>query len=152
LSRFFGTLKLKTWIGLYGSSKAALRCISETLAVEIEQFSIRMLIVEPAAFRTNSLMNTPYYTGNEIPDYAEMREKSIKWYDTLHGLVKGDPAKAMEVLTDVVRGEGGAAGRPWPLYLILGDVGVSGISEKCHQILRVIDDWRDVSTGLNVDS
>ncbi|KAJ6551335.1 hypothetical protein B0H19DRAFT_950510 [Mycena capillaripes] len=137
--------------GLYGSSKAALRCISETLAAEIEQFSIRMLIVEPAAFRTNSLMNTAYYTGNKIQDYDEMREKSIKWYETINGLVRGDPAKAMEVLTDVVREEGGAAGRPWPLYLILGDIGVAGITEKCHRILKVIDDWKDVTTGLDVN-
>lgn len=110
-----------------------------------------MLIVEPAAFRTNSLMNTPYYTGNRIPDYDEMRAKSTEWYDTVHGLVKGDPAKAMEVLTDVVRGEGKAAGRPWPLYLVLGDLGVQGIADKCHTMLKVIDDWKDVSTGLNVD-
>lgn len=144
-------LKLKTHTGLYGSSKAALRCISETLAVEIEPFSIRMLIVEPAAFRTNSLMNTAYYTGNMIQDYDEMREKSIKWYETVHGLVRGDPAKAMEVVTDVVRGEGGAAGRPWPLYLILGDLGVAGITEKCHRMLKVIDDWKDLTTGIDVD-
>ncbi|KAJ7489330.1 hypothetical protein FB451DRAFT_1362242 [Mycena latifolia] len=138
--------------GLYGSSKAALRCLSETLAVEIEPFSIRMLIVEPAAFRTNSLLNTPYYTGNKIPDYDEAREKYSQWYSTVNGLVKGDPVKAMEVLTDVVRGEGGAAGRPWPLYLFLGDVAVQGIADKCHRILKVIDDWKDVSTGLDVDA
>ncbi|KAJ7472359.1 hypothetical protein B0H11DRAFT_2038722 [Mycena galericulata] len=138
--------------GLYGSSKAALRCLSETLAAEIEPFAIRMLIVEPAAFRTGSLMSTPYYLGNKITDYDEAREKSIQCYSTMDGLAKGDPAKAMEVLTDVVRGEGKAAGRPWPLYLILGDIGVQGIADKCHRILRVIDDWRDVSTGLDIDS
>ncbi|KAJ6598424.1 hypothetical protein DFH09DRAFT_1131739 [Mycena vulgaris] len=137
--------------GLYGSSKAALRCLSETLAAEIEPFSIRMLIVEPAAFKTNSLLSTPYYTGNEIPDYDAARKTSIEWYNTVNGLVRGDPAKAMEVLTDVVRGEGGATGRPWPLYLFLGDVAVQGITDKCHSILQVIDDWKDVSTGLNVD-
>ncbi|KAJ7705431.1 hypothetical protein B0H17DRAFT_1037936 [Mycena rosella] len=138
--------------GLYSSSKAALRCLSETLAVEIEPFSIRMLIVEPAAFRTNSLMNTPYYTGNKIADYDGMREKNMQWYSTVNGMIKGDPAKAMEVLTDVVRGEGGAVGRPWPLYLFLGDVAVQGIAEKCYRILKVIDDWKEVSTGLDVDA
>ncbi|KAJ7233847.1 hypothetical protein B0H12DRAFT_1143358 [Mycena haematopus] len=136
--------------GLYASSKAALRVLSETMAAEIEQFSIRMLIVEPAAFRTDSL-NALYYTGNMIPDYEKTREQSIKWYETITGLVKGDPVKAMEVLTDVVRGEGGAAGRPWPLYLILGDIAVAGVSEKCHKMLKVIDDWKDVTTGLDVD-
>ncbi|KAF7369114.1 NAD(P)-binding protein [Mycena venus] len=160
----FGTLDVTTAVlplhagsehksppGLYASSKAALRVISESMAAEIEQFGIRTLIVEPAAFRTNSLTATDYYTGNKIADYEETRESSIKWYDTINGLARGDPVKAMEVLTDVVRGEGGAAGRPWPLYLVLGNIGVAGVSEKCHRMLKVIDDWKDVTTGLDVD-
>ncbi|KAK7052230.1 NAD(P)-binding protein [Favolaschia claudopus] len=137
--------------GLYGSSKAALRVLSETMATELAPFSIRMLIVEPAGFRTNSLSNASFYTGNMISDYDEMREKAMVWYETLNGMIRGDPVKAMEVLTDVVRGEGKAAGRPWPLYLVLGEVGVAGISEKCKNVLKVIDDWRDVSVGLDVD-
>lgn len=108
--------------------------------------------MEPAAFQTNSLMNTPYYTGNMISDYDQTRDSSAKWYETINALVKGDPVKAMEVLTDVVRGEGGAAGRPWPLYLPLGDLAVAGITEKCHRVLKVIDEWKDVTTGLNLDS
>ncbi|KAJ7239361.1 hypothetical protein C8J57DRAFT_1372952 [Mycena rebaudengoi] len=138
-------------VGPYSSSKAALRVFSETLAAEIEQFSIRMLIVEPAAFRTDSLVKSTIYRGNEIGDYDEMRDQAVERYKTVHRNLKGDPAKAMEVLTDVVRGEGKAAGRPWPLYLILGDLGVQGITDKCHRILQVMDDWKDVSTGLDID-
>ncbi|KAJ7277216.1 hypothetical protein C8J57DRAFT_1308822 [Mycena rebaudengoi] len=115
-------------VGPYSSSKAALRVFSETLAAEIEQFSIRMLIIEPAAFRTDSLVKSTIYRGNEIEDYDEMRDQAVERYKTVHRNLKGDPAKAMEVLTDVVRGEGKAAGRPWPLYLILGDLGVQGIT------------------------
>jgi len=57
----------------------------------------------------------------------------------------------MEAVVDVVRGEGKAAGRPWPMYLILGDLGVSGVSEKCERMLSLLDDWRDVSTGLDFE-
>ncbi|KAG9311397.1 hypothetical protein JVU11DRAFT_8508 [Chiua virens] len=39
-------------MGLYGSSKAAVHAIGETMAVELEPFGIRVLIVEPGAFRT----------------------------------------------------------------------------------------------------
>lgn len=137
--------------GLYSSSKAALRCLSETMAVEIAPFSIRMLIVEPAAFATNSLLNTPYYEGNKISDYDAERTRSIAWYETISKLVKGDPAKAMEALTDVVRGEGKAAGRPFPLFLVLGDIGVKGINEKCETVMKTIEEWKDVSTGLDFD-
>ncbi|KAJ7438655.1 hypothetical protein B0H11DRAFT_1829209 [Mycena galericulata] len=140
-----------TCTGLYASSKAALRVFSETLATEIAPFSIRMLIVEPAAFRTDALIGNSVYTGNPIPDYDQMRTEAAERYRKAHRMLKGDPAKAMEAVVDVVRGEGKAAGRPWPLYLILGDLGVSGVTEKCDRILHLLDDWRDVSTGLDID-
>ncbi|KAJ7935921.1 hypothetical protein B0H13DRAFT_1699514 [Mycena leptocephala] len=138
-------------LGFYASSKAALRVFSETLAAEIAQFSIRMLIVEPAAFRTDILIKKPVYTGNPIEDYDVMRAAAAERYERGHRMLKGDPAKAMEAVVDVVRGEGKAAGRPWPMYLILGDLGVSGVSEKCERMLSLLDDWRDVSTGLDFE-
>ncbi|KAJ7086228.1 hypothetical protein C8R44DRAFT_752636 [Mycena epipterygia] len=137
--------------GLYASSKAAVRAFSETLATELAPFSIRMLIVEPAAFRTNALIKNSVYTGNAIPDYDAMRDAAIERYKKTHRMLKGDPAKAMEAVTDVVRGEGKAAGKPWPLFLILGDLGVSGVTEKCDQILHLLEDWKEVSTGLDID-
>ncbi|KAJ7220573.1 hypothetical protein GGX14DRAFT_694922 [Mycena pura] len=137
--------------GLYASSKAALRCLSETLAVEVAPFSIRVLIAEPAAFRTNTFANTPYYTANQITDYDVLRGQSQEWYERMHRSVTGDPKKAMRVLTDVVKGEGAAAGRPWPLYLALGDVAVHGITDKCQTMLNVVEEWRDVSTALDMN-
>lgn len=110
-----------------------------------------MLIVEPAAFRTDILIKKPVYTGNPIEDYDAMRAAAAERYERGHRMLKGDPAKAMEAVVDVVRGEGKAAGRPWPMYLILGDLGVSGVSEKCERMLSLLDDWRDVSTGLDFE-
>ncbi|KAJ7816066.1 hypothetical protein B0H14DRAFT_3475590 [Mycena olivaceomarginata] len=52
---------------LLASSKAALRVFSETLASDVAQFSIRVLIIEPAAFRTDALISNPMYTGNPLP-------------------------------------------------------------------------------------
>ncbi|KAJ7143050.1 hypothetical protein C8R44DRAFT_761606 [Mycena epipterygia] len=118
---------------LYASSKAAVRAFSETLATELAPFSICMLIVEPAAFRTNALISNSVYTGNAIPDYDAMRDAAI---------ARRPREDAMEAVADVVRGEAKAAGKPWPLFLILGDLGVSGVTEKI---------WKEVSTGLDID-
>ncbi|KAF8143501.1 hypothetical protein K438DRAFT_2109225 [Mycena galopus ATCC 62051] len=137
--------------GFYSSSKAALRVFSETLASAIAPFSIRMLIVEPAAFRTGALVNDSVYMGNPIPDRDETRDAATKRHKRTQKELKGDPAKAMEAVVDVVRGEGKAAGRPWPMYLILGDLSVSGVTERCDNILGLLDEWRDVSTGLDFD-
>nr|GAT57013.1 NAD(P)-binding protein [Mycena chlorophos] len=138
-------------IGMYASSKAALRTYSETLAVEVAPFDMRVLIVEPAAFRTNTFNNMPYFVDRQIDDYNEMRAASQEWYTRMHAVIKGDPVKAMKAVADVVRGEGKAAGRPWPLYLPLGDLAYAGIKDKCNQMLRVVEEWKDVSTGLDVD-
>ncbi|KAJ7639917.1 hypothetical protein B0H17DRAFT_1010325 [Mycena rosella] len=140
-----------TSTGLYASSKAALRVFSETLAVELEPFAIRMLIVEPAAFRTDALIRKSVYTDNPIPDYNAMRDAAIQRYKDMHRALRGDPAKAMEAVTDVVRGEGAAAGKQWPLYLILGDLGVKGVAEKCDRVLHLLEEWKEVSTGLDID-
>jgi len=55
-----------------------------------------------------------------------------------------DPDKAMEAVVDVVKGEGKAKGRPWPLYLALGDDADEGIRQKSTTLLRHVDEWRDV--------
>ncbi|KAJ6570507.1 hypothetical protein DFH09DRAFT_1033013 [Mycena vulgaris] len=140
-----------TCTGLYASSKAALRVFSETLATELAPFSIRMLIVEPAAFRTDMLIDRPVYTDNTIADYDAMRAAAAQRYKDTHRALRGDPAKAMEALADVVRGEGKAAGKAWPLYLILGDLGVSGVQEKCERVMHLLEEWKEVSTGLDID-
>ncbi|KAJ7086822.1 hypothetical protein B0H15DRAFT_950334 [Mycena belliarum] len=140
-----------TCTGLYASSKAALRVFSETLASELAPFGIRMLIVEPAAFRTDALIGNAVYTGNALPDYDVMRAMAAQRYKDTHKALRGDPAKAMGAVVDVVRGEGAAAGKAWPLYLVLGDLGVSGVAEKCERVLHLLDEWKEVSTGLDID-
>ncbi|KAJ7054123.1 hypothetical protein C8F01DRAFT_1221463 [Mycena amicta] len=131
-------------IGMYASSKSALRTYSETLAVEVASFSVRVLIVEPAAFRTNTFNNMPYFVDNRIADYDQVRAGSQEWYTRMHKVIKGDPVKAMEAVADV--------GRAWPLYLALGDLAVQGIADKCSTMLQVIEEWKDVSTGLDIDA
>ncbi|KAJ7445848.1 hypothetical protein FB451DRAFT_1292337 [Mycena latifolia] len=140
-----------TCTGLYASSKAALRVFSETLATELGPFGIRMLIVEPAAFRTDALVSPGVSTDHPIPDYDTMRAVAIQRYKDSYRALRGDPAKAMEAVVNVVRGEGAAAGKPWPLYLVLGDVGVSGVTEKCQRVMHLLEEWKEVSTGLDID-
>ncbi|KDQ52234.1 hypothetical protein JAAARDRAFT_485595 [Jaapia argillacea MUCL 33604] len=138
--------------GAYCASKAALRAIGETLSVELAPFNIRVLIVEPGAFRTNAIFTQPYFTSNPIPDYDDLRAKSQAAFEAVRGKQPGDPAKAMEAVLDVVRGEGRAKGRSWPTYLPLGEIAEKGIKEKCSRIVGVLDEWADVVRDVNFDS
>ncbi|KAG9311400.1 hypothetical protein JVU11DRAFT_8511 [Chiua virens] len=64
--------------GLYGSSKAAVHAIGETMAVELEPFGIRVLLVEPGSFRTEGIYRNTFNASRPIPDYDEDREKEAE--------------------------------------------------------------------------
>ncbi|THU76339.1 NAD(P)-binding protein [Dendrothele bispora CBS 962.96] len=143
-------------VTMYASSKAALRVFSETLACEIAPFSIRTLIVEPGAFRTEGILSKSYIDDHLVPDYDAMRSKILSVFKATDGTQKGDPEKGVELIVDVVRGEGKALKadgtlREWPLYLPLGDDSMQDIRNKCTLMLKTVDQWADVTSALEFD-
>ncbi|EGO03052.1 hypothetical protein SERLA73DRAFT_120042 [Serpula lacrymans var. lacrymans S7.3] len=136
---------------LYCASKAAVRAFGETLSAEVEQFGIRVLIVEPGAFRTEGILSYPFYEEHSISSYDDSRNRSKGRLGAIQGKQKGDPVKAMEVLVDVVKGEGIAAGKVWPLYLPLGSDADEAIRTKCDKMVGVLDEWTDLVGDLNFD-
>ncbi|KAF8201220.1 hypothetical protein K438DRAFT_640943 [Mycena galopus ATCC 62051] len=126
-------------LGAYASSKAAVHALAETLTVEVAPFGVRVLLVEPGAFRTN-ISDQPYLAQNGIADYDEVRTASAARFGSLLGTEKGDPAKAMEAVVDVVRGENWARGLPWPGRLVLGEDAERDVRAKCKRVLDNLDD------------
>lgn len=126
--------------------------LGETLSFELAPFSIRVLIVEPGAFRTENIFSQPFYDENPVPDYDAMRAKAKEIYKRVEGHQPGDPVKAMEVLADVVRGEGRAAGKPWPLYLPLGVEAERAIRDKCTRMTDVLDAWGEIIRDTKLDT
>lgn len=110
-----------------------------------------MLIVEPGAFRTENIFSQVLYSGNEIDDYDAQREKANKMFAGISKLLRGDPVKAMEVLADVVRDEGRAKGKPWPLYLPLGQEAEDAIRNKTKLFEKVLADWGDIIRDTRLD-
>ena len=56
----------------------------------------------------------------------------------------GDPEKLVQVVLDVVRGEGVALGRELPLSLPLGSDTFNTIQETLCRTDKVLEDWEDV--------
>lgn len=52
---------------------------------------------------------------------------------------------------DVVRGEGVAKGRRWPEYLLLGDDAEAAVRGKCSKVLKILDEWVDVTRSVSFD-
>jgi len=75
----------------------------------------------------------------------------VQRFGAVAGSQKGDPDKAMEVVVDVVRGEGIAKGRPWPLYLVLGDDADADVRQRSTNLLKHVDQWGDVIKSVNFD-
>ena len=111
-----------------------------------------MLIVEPAAFRTENMFASPSFEGNPIADYDSMREGSKARVKQIDGTQPGDPVKAMRVLVDVVRGEGVAADKEWPLFLPLGREAEEAIRSKFKELDGVLGEWGEVIRDTRLDN
>ena len=107
---------------------------------------MRVLIVAPGAFRTEGVHAYPATIHTHVPAYDAARTAGMARFAALAGTERGDPARAMELVVDVVRGEGAAQGRDWPLWLVLGRDAYVDVRAKCERILQTMDAWEDVAT------
>ncbi|KAJ7485556.1 hypothetical protein FB451DRAFT_1337677 [Mycena latifolia] len=135
------------------TSKAAVHALTETLTLELAPFNIRVLLVQPSAFRTSMVRTADNYNiSNPIEAYDGARRESMDFYAARDGTQVGDPDKAMEAVVDVVRGEGAAKGKPWPGYLLLGKDADRDVRAKCKIMTEHLDEWSEVVRGVDFDS
>ncbi|KAI0328782.1 NAD-P-binding protein [Cubamyces sp. BRFM 1775] len=135
----------------YASSKAAVHSYGETLSAEVAPFNIRVSVVVPGMFDTGLSMPI---VGSPIADYDRAREELRKRVENRHRLPnQGDPAKGMDALVDVVRGEGRAKdkGGELPLWLFLGGDCLADVKARADKLKKVAEEWADVGTGLGKD-
>ncbi len=85
----------------YGASKFAVEGLSLSVATEVEQFGIKVTVVEPGFFRTDLLdARNVRYSANTIDDYAAEGSTREMW-TPYHGTQTGDPAKLGEALVKI---------------------------------------------------
>ncbi|MFI6876134.1 oxidoreductase [Streptomyces sp. NPDC050400] len=89
-------------MGAYQSAKFAVEGFSEVLATEVAPFGVRVVIVEPGAFRTD-------WQGSSMelhavgPDYEETVGAMNAYRAANSATQPGDPVRAAQVLLDVAR-------------------------------------------------
>jgi NAD(P)-dependent dehydrogenase (short-subunit alcohol dehydrogenase family) len=97
ISSVAGVVGLKH-CGAYGAAKFALEGLSLAVANEVEQFGVKITVVEPGFFRTDLIGPQNVRWGkNTIKDYAAEGSVEAMW-SPYHGTQQGDPAKLGEVL------------------------------------------------------
>jgi NAD(P)-dependent dehydrogenase (short-subunit alcohol dehydrogenase family) len=126
--------------GAYCAAKHALEAISESLAAEVAPFGIRVLIVEPGAFRTR-LFGSAFRSMPVMDAYAETVGPTRAYAASAEGAQAGDPAKAAQAIADAV-----AAGAP-TLRLPLGADAVKSLRAKLAQVTADVDRTESIANG-----
>jgi len=93
----------------------------------------------------------PNFAQKKIKDYQEIDQKAKSFFLSLNGNQPNDPEKGMKVVVDVVRGEGSAAGKPFPLWLALGADAIEGIRSKATRVVDNLDAYQDLSVAAGYD-
>ncbi|KAF7332923.1 Serine 3-dehydrogenase [Mycena venus] len=137
-------------VGLYCATKFTLRGISESLHLEIAPLGLRSTCIDFGYFRTTFLdpaHRAPYVP--RIEDYNEMSKRANDALLSYDGKQPGDPAKGVEVVLDIVRGEGLAAGKAFPTSVALGSDCYKTIKEEAESVLGRLEEWRAVSESTD---
>lgn len=123
----------------YSATKFALEGLSDALSREVEPLGIKVLIVEPGAFRTDFAGRSLQGAATAIADYDESVGPRRKENDKTDGTQPGDPARAAHVLIEVI------GGKRLPVRLLLGRDAVQIVGAEITSQLREIEEWTSVS-------
>ncbi len=134
-----GAVRTGAASGYYASTKAALELMSEGLAAELKPLGIRVMIVEPGAFRTHFYDSSLKGADMTIGDYADTAWKRSPQNAVNQANQPGDPDKAGDVLIDAIESE-----NP-PLRLLLGSDAVKIVRAALEARLDELSKWADVS-------
>jgi NAD(P)-dependent dehydrogenase (short-subunit alcohol dehydrogenase family) len=128
----------------YSGTKFALEGMSEALADEVRPLGIKVLIVEPGAFRTGLFGST---TGSgQIADYSATVGPTRQMIQVSDGRQPGDPAKAAAAIITAVDAP------QTPLRLPLGDDAVDAISGHLDKVRAELATWEKIARDTRLDT
>ncbi|MFF9581884.1 oxidoreductase [Streptomyces achromogenes] len=131
--------------GAYSGTKFALEGISEALADEVADFGIKVLIVEPGAFRTSLFGDGRAGASPDSGVYTKVSE-TRGFVSGTDGTQPGDPAKAAAVILAALEAE------RTPLRLPLGDDGVNAVLGHLDQVRAEVTEWEKQTRATGFDA
>lgn len=130
-------------IAYYCGSKFALEGISETLGKEVAALGIAVTAVAPGSFRTDWAGRSMARTPRSISDYDTLFDPIRAAREQKSGKQLGDPAKAAQVMLDVIDSP-----TP-PAHLLLGSDALGLVRQKLSDLAAEIDRWEDISRSTD---
>lgn len=129
--------------GYYSATKFALEGASDGLRKEVAPLGIRVVIVEPGAFRTDFAGRSLLQTAAPIGDYAGTAGQRRKENDHTHGTQAGDPARAAQAIITIAE-----ADNP-PLRILLGTDALNVARTELEEQHAEIDAWEQLSRSTD---
>lgn len=129
-------------MGGYQTAKYAVEGFSEVLNNEVKPLGIKVIIVEPGAFRTdwNGASMRKLAVG---ADYEETVGKMNRFRDSFEGHQPGNPVRGAKIIADLVRLE-----EP-PLRLLLGSDAVETAAKASRERAAEADAWAELSRSAD---
>jgi NAD(P)-dependent dehydrogenase (short-subunit alcohol dehydrogenase family) len=129
--------------GAYGAAKFALEGLSLAVANEVEQFGIKITVVEPGFFRTNLLDPQNIQWGKStIEDYSAEGSAEEMW-SPYHGKQQGDPVKLGQVLVKIAVMENA------PRVFVAGSDALAAVTPAIEERLQETRAYEDLSKSTD---
>lgn len=131
-------------VGGYSATKFALEGLTEALAGEVAPFGIKVMIVEPGAFRT-SFAGGGLLMADEMPEYADTVGQVRKGLPDSDGRQPGDPAKAAAAILTALDAE------DTPLRLPLGSDAADAVAASLDGLRKEFAAWEPLIRSTDFD-
>ncbi|MGI5327519.1 oxidoreductase [Actinomadura nitritigenes] len=131
-------------VGGYSATKFALEGLTEALAGEVAPFGIKVMIVEPGAFRT-SFAGGGLLMADEMPEYADTVGQVRKGLPDSDGKQPGDPAKAAAAILTALDAE------DTPLRLPLGSDAADAVAASLDGLRKEFTAWEPLIRSTDFD-
>lgn len=129
--------------GYYHATKFAVEALSESLSHEVAPLGLKVIIVEPGAFRTEWAGRSMVESATQITDYDETAGKRRLATRAVSGKQPGDPQKAARAIIEAAEAE-----QP-PLRLLLGASALKVAYDRLKSLKANFDAWADVTKSVD---